>query len=220
MKSWKLTLIIFVGIFLASSAAAYFIMKPTPQLKIYQPSDLNPRLVDSSKQGVKEFHRVADFKLLNQLGDTVSQADLKGSVYVADFFFATCPTICPVMSSNISLLQEEFRDEPQVKFISHSVTPELDSVEVLYEYGQRYGVDPEKWLLVTGDKKQIYELARKSYFAVLDSGDGGVQDFIHTENFVLVDKEKRLRGFYDGTDDKEIEQLSKDIRILLKEYEE
>lgn len=219
MKSWKITVVAYVGILLLSIVIAYHYLSPTPHLKIYQPSNLNPRLVDSSKQGVKQFHRVSDFHLINQLGDSVSQKDLDGSVYVADFFFATCPTICPVMSSNISVLQEEFKNEPEVKFISHSVTPELDSVPILYAYGQRYHVNPEKWLLVTGDKKQIYDLARKSYFAVLDSGDGGKQDFIHTENFVLVDKEKRLRGFYDGTSDKDIKQLENDIYILLDEYE-
>jgi protein SCO1/2 len=121
------------------------------------------------------------------------------------------------MSSNIADLQEEFADRPEVMFLSHSVTPQIDSVEVLAEYAERYEANPNVWMLCTGDKKHIYELARKSYFAVLDEGDGGVQDFIHTENFILVDTKKRIRGYYDGTSPKDMERLASEIEILLEE---
>lgn len=216
-RPWLVTILIFTVILLVGMAIAFPLLKPEKKLKVYQPSDVNPRLVDESKQGVREDHTIADFTLVNQLGDTVTQADFEGKVYVADFFFATCPTICPVMSSNIARLQTYFKQYPEVKFLSHSVTPEMDSVEVLAEYGERYGALPEKWVLATGDKKHIYELARKSYFAVLDEGDGGVQDFIHTENFILVDPKKRIRGFYDGTSDGDMVRLKEEIKLLLIE---
>lgn len=196
---------------------AYPLLKPQKVLRIYQPSDINPKLVDESVQGISKDHTVADFKLVNQLGDTITQETFAGKIYVADFFFATCPSICPIMSSNIAKLQEEFKGSPEIMFLSHSVTPEIDSVEALYEYGELYNANPERWMLATGDKRHIYELARKSYFAVLDEGDGGKQDFIHTENFILVDTDRRLRGFYDGTSEADMERLADEIRILWEE---
>lgn len=216
-RSWLVTLALFVLIFGAGMAIAYPLLKPEKKLKIYQPSDINPKLVDSSLQGVNRDHRIADFEVTNQLGQTITQEDFAGKIYVADFFFATCPTICPVMSGHFVELQEEFADEPRLKLLSYSVTPDLDSVAVLRRYGEEYGADPDKWTLATGDKKHIYNLARKSYFAVLDEGDGGVQDFIHTENFVLVDSKKRIRGYYDGTSPQDMKRLSDEIRILLAE---
>ena len=198
-------------------AIAFPLLKPEKKLKVYQPSDVNPRLVDESKQGVKEDHTIAEFTLVSQTGDTVTQEDFAEKIYVADFFFATCPTICPVMSSHIAELQTAFKQYPEVKFLSHSVTPELDSVPALAEYGELYGAIPDKWVLATGDKKHIYNLARKSYFAVLDEGDGGKQDFIHTENFILVDPENRIRGFYDGTSGDDMVRLKSEIKLLLRE---
>lgn len=213
-------IIAFSVIFIAAVVTGYFIISSRYEpLPVYQPGDINPRLVDNSLQGLREDHRVAAFRLVNQLGDTVSGKELGNKVYVADFFFTRCPTICPVMSANMQKVQEALRDIPDFMILSHSVTPEADSVVVLKEYGERYDTDPQRWWLLTGDKKHIYELARKSYFAVLDEGDGGMQDFIHTENFVLVDKEKRLRGFYDGTREKEVQRLIEDVRTLMKEYE-
>lgn len=213
-------IIAFSLIFIAAVVIGYFIITSRYEpLPVYQPRDINPRLVDSSLQSVKEDHRVASFRLVNQLGDTVTEKELGNKVYVADFFFTRCPTICPVMSANMQKVQEALRDVPDFMILSHSVTPEADSVIVLKEYGERYDTDAERWWLLTGEKKHIYELARKSYFAVLDEGDGGMQDFIHTENFVLVDKEKRLRGFYDGTREKEVQRLIEDVRTLMQEYD-
>jgi len=219
IPAWLLTVIIFAVILVAGIAVVYPMLKNQRTLKIYQPSDINPLLVDLSLREKNKDHRIADFELINQEGRTITQKDFEGKIYVADFFFATCPSICPIMSGHIAELQKVFAQEEGVMFLSHSVTPELDSVAVLAEYGERYGANPTRWMLATGEKRQIYELARKSYFAVLDEGDGGVQDFIHTENFILVDTQRRIRGFYDGTSQKEMERLTDDIILLLQEEE-
>lgn len=216
-KTWLLTLGSFLIILIGGMFFAYPILKKEKVLKIYQPADINPKLVDTSKQGVKKDHTIADFSLVNQRGENFTQSVFDDKIYVANFFFATCPTICPIMSSHFSDLQNTFMDDSKVMFISYSVTPDIDSVAVLAEYGERYGTNPDKWILATGDKKEIYNIARKSYFAVLDEGDGGVQDFIHTENMILVDSKSRIRGYYDGTSTADMERLEDEIRILLKE---
>jgi len=210
-----LLLIAVVGILIAMP-----ILTPEQRLPIYQPSDINPKLVDESVRGVASDHRIADFELVNQMGQAYRLDDLAGKIYVADFFFTTCPTICKDMVKHMYLVQEAFEDDAEIHLVSHTVYPEQDSVSVMYEYGQTFGVNPEQWTLLTGEKKVIYDLARKSYFAVTTEGNGGETDFIHTENFVLVDKEKRLRGFYDGTDLNDVQRLIKDIHVLKKEYEE
>ena len=195
----------------------YKLLTPEKKLPIYSPLDVNPRLVDASLQHVKKNHKIADFSLLNQNAAMVSQDDFKDKIYVADFFFTRCGTICPIMTTNMTKIQNAFLNDPEVLLLSHSVTPTMDSVSVLKEYAINKGVIDTKWQLVTGDKKEIYKLARKSYFAVLDEGDGGAQDFIHTEQFILVDKKKRIRGYYDGTDPKEVQRIIEDIYLLKKE---
>ncbi len=184
------------------------------ELPIYNPSDFNPELVDKSMQNSAKYHTVADFELVNQNGETVTQEDYKNKIYVADFFFTRCPSICPIMTNNIGKLQKEFLNNNDVKFLSLSVTPDIDSVAVLRKYATDKGVIDSKWNVTTGNKKHIYELARKSYFAVVEQGDGGLQDFIHTPNFILVDKKKQIRGIYDGTNDDDILQLIEDIKTL------
>ena len=185
------------------------------ELHIYAPSELDARVVDRSVQGVTKDHTVANFELINQNGDTITQEDYKNKIYVTDFFFTRCQTICPIMTGNMEKIQKIFKENDNVKLLSLSVTPYIDSVPTLHEYAEKKGVIDSKWNITTGNKEHIYELARKSYFAVTDEGDGGVQDFIHTTNFVLVDKKKQIRGVYDGTSDDEITRLIKDIRILL-----
>ena len=175
-------------------------------------------LVDSTLHYTKKYHKIADFSLVNQNGDTITQENYKDKIYVADFFFTTCPTICPIMTKNMAEVQAVVKDDPNIMLLSHSVTPDIDSVAQLKKYAREKGVIDSKWNLVTGDKKQIYQLARKSYLAVKNDGDGGPYDMIHTENFILVDKEKRIRGFYDGTNRDEIEKLLKDIEILKASY--
>ena len=196
----------------------YQALKPEKRLPVYQPSMVNPELVDSTLVYVKKYHSIADFKLINQNGDTISQADYADKIYIADFFFTTCPTICPVMTANMADIQQIIKDDDEVMLLSHSVTPEIDSVPQLKKYALEKGVIDAKWNLVTGDKKQIYELARKSYLAVLTDGDGGPYDMIHTENFILVDKERRIRGFYDGTSSEEVTQLLEDLKVLKSSY--
>ncbi len=184
------------------------------QLPVYNPSDFNPELVDRSMLNTSENHTVADFKLINQNGETITQEAYKNKIYIVDFFFTSCTSICPIMTSNMVKLQDKFINNNEIMFLSLSVTPKIDSVAVLREYADNKGVIDSKWNITTGDKKHIYELARKSYFAVVEQGDGGLQDFIHTPNFILVDKKKQIRGIYDGTDDTEIHRLIDDIKIL------
>jgi len=198
----------------------YFLSKPKTVLPVYNPADVNPRLVDDQLKHITKNHKIADFVLLNQNGDTITQENFKDKIYVADFFFTRCQTICPVMAINMAELQNYFINDPEVKFLSHSVTPIMDSVPMLKDYANKKGAIDGKWDLTTGDKKHIYNLARKSYFAVLDEGDGGDQDFIHTEQFILIDKKKQIRGFYDGTDKNEMQRIIKDIEILKKEEKE
>jgi len=198
----------------------YNALQPKKRLPIYQPNMVNAELVDSTLQHVKKYHRIADFSLINQNGDTITQEDYRDKIYVADFFFTTCPTICPIMTANLVEVQAALVNDPEVLLLSHSVTPEIDSVAQLKKYAIEKGVNDAKWNLVTGDKKQIYELARKSYLAVQEDGDGGPFDMIHTENFILVDQQRRIRGFYDGTKEEEMDRLLSDIEILKNSEEE
>ena len=196
----------------------YKALLPQKKLPVFQPAMVNYELVDSTIQHIKKFHRIADFELINQNGKTVTHENFNGKIYVADFFFTTCPTICISMTDNLLKVQKEIQNNPNILLISHSVTPKMDSVTQLKKYAIEKGVNDKKWHLVTGDKKEIYKLARKSYLAVKDEGDGGPFDMIHTENFILVDPDKRIRGFYDGTDSKEIKRLLLEIKILNSEY--
>ena len=216
-KKSKSTLIFLLFFTIIFVPILYFLVKPKSQLPVYNPVDVNPRLVDDAVKHISRDHRIGDFNLINQHGDSIGSKDFEGKIYIADFFFTRCQTICPIMAINMAELQEFYKDDVEMKFLSHSVTPVIDSVPVLQDYALKNGAIDGKWEITTGDKKHIYELARKSYFAVLDEGDGGEQDFIHTEQFVLIDKQKQIRGFYDGTDANEIERIKKDIAILQSE---
>ena len=221
MKLFRKRDFITVGFILIFSAAAvymfYVILKPVEVLPIYQPAEVNEKLVDSSIIHVAKYHKISDFKLTNQNGKEITQANYKDKIYVADFFFTTCQDICPVMTKNMYQIQEELKNDNQILLLSHTVIPEVDTVEQLKKYAIENNVDDSKWNLVTGDKKQIYELARKSYLAVEDS-NYSQYDMIHTENFMLIDKERQIRGFYDGTNSEEINRLLKDIEILKQSY--
>jgi protein SCO1/2 len=214
-----LKIILLLAILGGGIAYSYQILKPRRTLPIYNPSDLDRRLVADSLQRKGRNHRVLPFSLVNQYGDTVTQATLRGKIYVADFFFTVCPDICKDMAVQKRRLQAELQNEDDFVIVSHTVTPQIDSVPVMRAYADRQGALPGKWHLLTGDKPQIYKLARQSYFAVLDEGGNGDEsDFIHTENFVLVDKEKRIRGYYDGTSAEEVDRLVKDFYVLKEEY--
>ena len=219
MKLFRKRDFITIGFILLFSAAAitlfYAILKPTETLPIYQPAEVNEKLVDTSVIHVSKYHKISDFKLINQNGEEITQEFYKNKIYVADFFFTTCQDICPIMTKNMYRLQEELKEDNDILFLSHTVIPEIDTVQQLKKYAVDNKIDESKWNLVTGDKKQIYELARKSYLAVEDA-EFGEYDMIHTENFMLIDKKRQIRGFYDGTNDLEIDRLLSDIEILKK----
>ena len=217
-KKYRIYIWILIGTSSLILALFYSALKPQKRLPIYQPAMVNYELVDSTLQHVKKYHTIAPFSLINQNGKIITQEDYQGKIYIADFFFTTCPTICPKMTANMGEIQSRILNDPKIKLLSFSVTPKIDSVAQLKRYALEKGVNDQKWNLVTGDKKKIYTLARKSYLAVKDNGDGGPYDMIHTENFVLVDPEKRIRGFYDGTDDSAMEELLQDLQILKEEY--
>lgn len=208
-------MIVFSAIVISSF---YFMKKPVKSLPIYSPSMISKELVAEEIQFVKKYHKIKDFSLFNQNGHKITEEDYNNKIYVADFFFTTCPTICPIMTENMGYLQNKLIDNPEILLVSFSVTPEIDSVQQLKKYALEKNVIDSKWNLLTGDKKEIYDLARKSYLVAKNDGDGGKYDMIHTENFVLVDKEKRIRGFYDGTNQSEMDKLLNDIRILENSY--
>ena len=185
------------------------------ELPVFNPSDFDPKLVYTDLRKVNQNHRVKDFSLINQNGDSISSKDYLDKIYVVDFFFTRCPSICSIMTDNMLLIQDEFINNNQIMLLSISVTPRIDSVPVLKNYANEKGVEDAKWNLTTGSKKHIYDLARKSYFAAVDQGDGDLQDFIHTPNFILVDKEKQIRGIYNGTELNEVSRLIQDIRLLI-----
>lgn len=218
-KKSKYTFLFLIAFTIICLPIYYFLVRTEYKLPIYNPADVNPKLVDKSIRMFTKNHTIADFELTNQNGETITQEDYKGKIYVADFFFVTCKGICIPMSNNMKELQKKFEKDDDIMFLSHSVIPEMDSVPVLRDYATRKGIIDGKWNVTTGSKKHIYELARKSYFAVLDEGDGGLQDFIHTENFILIDKDKRIRGMYDGTKFENVEKIVKDIELLKEEYE-
>ncbi|WP_028282393.1 SCO family protein [Olleya marilimosa] len=219
-KDYKLFAIVFGIISIIIISIFYNILKVDKPLPIYQPAMVNTELVDSTIQHQINYHKIADFSLTNQNGKTITQADYKDKIYVADFFFTTCQTICPIMTDNMEKIQKEIMNDDEVMLLSHSVTPEIDTVEQLKKYAIKKGVNDKKWNLVTGDKGEIYRLARKSYLAVKDDGMPDDYGMVHTENFMLIDKKGQIRGYYDGTKTEDITTLLNDIKKLKKEYEE
>ena len=217
-KKYKIFLRVLFGVSTIILALFYGALKPKKVLPIYQPSMVNYELVDSTLQHVKKYHKIAPFSFENQNGKTITQDDYEGKIYIADFFFTTCPTICPKMTANMGSIQEEILNDSTVMLLSYSVTPKIDSVPQLKKYAIEKGVNDEKWNLLTGNKKEIYTMARKSYLVVKENGDGGPYDMIHTENFILVDPKKRIRGFYDGTDTLAMRELLIDLEILKDEF--
>lgn len=211
----------FIGVFLVFSIITIYLfyaaLKPGKSLPIFNPSDVNPELVDSTVQYISKYHTIADFSFVNQNGKTITQKDYEGKVYVADFFFTTCGSICPKMTTNLAEVQKAIVNNPKVMLLSHTVFPETDSVPVLKAYAIKNGVIDSKWNLVTGDKKAIYTMARKSYLAVKLGKPEQLYDMVHTENFVLVDTKRRVRGFYDGTKKEDMKRLIEDINFLCNE---
>lgn len=207
---------ILLVIFVLGVTVAYRIQRPERQLPILNPSDLNPGLVADSLESVGMDHRVADFDLLDQSGSRRTGAEVAGKVRVVSYFFTTCPTICVDMAAGLRRVQDAFAGDDRLRILSHTAMPEYDSPEILAEYAARNGCDNRQWWLLTGDPAQLNTLARTSYFAVLEAGQGWDEHaFIHTENLVLVDAKGRLRGYYDGTNPEAVDQLIADIPLLL-----
>ena len=187
-------------------------------LPYYNEESFTPNWLTPGTEEEQQFHKILDFTLINQLGDTVSQKTFENKIYITDFFFASCPGICPQMTGNMFKLQEEFKSDDDILFLSHSVTPTQDSVPVLKNYADKFGVIDNKWHLVTGDKVDIYELGRDQYFVENDLGEPkNIDDFLHTENFLLIDKNKHIRGIYNGLNRASMLQLVTDVKALKKE---
>lgn len=218
IKQFKVFFIVLLLVSAIIISIIYSILDVEQPLPIYQPNRVDASLVDSTIQHKKKYHTIADFKLINQNGDTITQETYDGKIYVADFFFTTCQTICPIMTDQMHRIQEEISADDDIMLLSHSVTPEIDSVAQLKRYAIEKGVNDRKWNLVTGDRKQIYDLARKSYLVVKDdtSEDYGM---VHTENFALIDKDKQIRGLYNGISPTSVDSLLQDIKRLKKEYQ-
>jgi protein SCO1/2 len=163
------------------------------------------------------YHRIADFKLVNQLGDTISQEEIEGKIYIADFFFTSCPTICPKMKRQMLRVYDAYKENDHIIILSHTIDPGHDSVKVLYDFANQLGINHHKWYFLTGQKDKIYELAQKSYMAVASEDSTAPGGYVHSGAFILVDTKRRIRGYYDGTSEDDVDQLIKDIKILLRE---
>jgi protein SCO1/2 len=187
------------------------------RLPFYHTADFTPQWI-SDKTQLDTLHTLANFEFTNQSNQKITQENLRGKIHVACFFFTLCPSLCPKIMGNMKVVQDSFQHDKNFIIASYSVMPERDSVPMLRSYATKNQIIDNKWYLLTGDKKQIYQFARKSYFADENLGvQKGENDFLHTENFILVDKNLRIRGIYNGTLSLEIEQLIKDIRALQKE---
>lgn len=187
-------------------------------LPFYNESTFTPLWLDANSPEIDKLHTIPSFSFINQDGQTITNKTFDDKIYVTDFFYTTCPGICPAMTKNLNVVQEAYKNDNEVLLLSHSVTPEKDSVSVLKNYAETHGVLSDKWHLVTGKRKEIYDLGRKSYFVEEDLGlQKSVDEFLHTENIILVDKNKHIRGIYNGLNKTSIQQLIADIKTLKKE---
>lgn len=217
-KQQNYSLLLFVFVLIVSCNNKAEKTSRVASLPFYEDATFTPHWLDAGSNEVKEFHKIPDYSLTNQEGETVTPKTFKGKIYVTDFFFTTCPGICPKMTANMSVLQEEFKDDDEILLLSHSVTPKIDSVAALKDYAIAKNVNSSKWHLVTGERKTIYNLGRQAYFVEEDLGEPKTEDdFLHTENFVLIDKNKHIRGIYNGLNKTSVQQLITDIKTLEKE---
>ncbi len=194
-------------------------LNPEIELPYYNEATFTPLWLDTHHEKYDSIHTIADFRLVDQNGDTVSNQTLDGKIYIANFFFTICPSVCPKMMGNMTRVHEEFLVDDRVKIVSHTVMPWVDSVERLSEYARLNEINNDQWHLLTGDQSEIYDLARTSYFA--DEGFGksvtSSEDFLHTENIILIDHKRRIRGIYNGTIALDMKRIIDDINTLLKE---
>ncbi|MCZ6522031.1 MAG: SCO family protein [Bacteroidetes bacterium] len=217
-RSTKFIFIYLLGLLLIGACGSVSeTQKKVDTLPFYNSAEFTPEWIDKSSGEYNDIHKIAPFALLSQKSEVINNDFLRGKIYVADFFFTICPSLCPKLTGNMTLLQEEFKNDDEISLVSHTVMPWADSVAVLKSFGDKMGIDPDKWYLLTGDQKEIYQLARKSYFAELESGlNRSPDEFIHTENFILVDQQGRIRGIYNGTLRLEIKRIIEDIKLLKK----
>ncbi len=184
-------------------------------LPYYKEANFTPHWFSPNSDSLKTFHTIGKFSLINQNGDSITEKSVTGKIHIANFFFTICPGICPKMNANLKVVQDSFVKDDDVLLLSYSVTPTQDSVSVLKAYAHEKGVLKNKWHLLTGDKKQIYNLGRKRYFVEEDLGETPVEDsFLHSENFVLVDENGYIRGIYNGLNKTDVQQLIKDVKLL------
>ncbi len=186
-------------------------------LSVYAVVNWYERSVQALPVLISKTHTIADYRLVNQLGKESSIKNWEGKIVVANFFFTHCPYVCPKMTNNLKKVQKANVGDKNLLFVSFSVDPERDSSEQLKEFARRFNIDQSNWQLLTGSKKEIYRLARKSFQVIATDGDGGENDFIHSDQLVLIDAQKRIRGYYEGTEEKETDQLIKDIKKLENE---
>lgn len=165
------------------------------------------------------YHQIQNFSLVDQDSSIVTNATFADKIYVADFFFTSCPTICPTMKTQMLRVYEKYEKNEQVAILSHTIDPTYDTVALLNDFASRLGVQSDKWKFVTGDQDEIYELAEKSYMSIADEDSNAPGGYIHSGAFLLVDKQRRIRGVYDGTEANQVDVLLTDIDRLLKEYE-
>jgi protein SCO1/2 len=199
-------------------------LKPKPSeenLPVINPVDLNEEMVDPTMLRIGYGHKIGPFSFLNQEREKITLESVRGKVFVVEYFFTTCGTICPKMNIQMQRVQEKYRGNQDLKILSFTVNPEVDTVEQMKRYADEHKADHSQWYFLTGTREKLYDLARKSFFVLKPAeaqnlGDVG-SDFIHTNNFVLVDKQLRIRGYYDGTNPKEVDKLMKDVGLLLKE---
>ena len=187
------------------------------QLPFYNTPDFTPQWLSSTDKGMNSVHIISPFSFINQIGETITNKTVEGKIYVANFFFTTCTSICPKMMNNLKKIQNLFQNDKGILILSHSVMPERDSVQRLTAYAERFHIE-EQWHLLTGNKTEIYNMARRSYFADEESGyRKNSNEFLHTENCVLIDKKGRIRGVYNATLELEIDKLIDHIKILQTE---
>ncbi|MRI00199.1 SCO family protein [Kriegella sp. EG-1] len=187
-------------------------------LPYYSDESFTPQWIIPKSDEERQFHKISNFQLVNQLGDTITHKTFEDKIYITDFFFTTCPGICLKMTGSMLKVQEEFKNDSDILLLSHSVTPSIDSVSVLKTYAEKNNIIDNKWHLVTGNKTEIYNLGRNEYFVENDLGiPKDVNDFLHTENFLLIDKNKHIRGIYNGLNRASIAQLITDVKALKQE---
>ena len=198
-------------------SAVFFISCQKKKLPLIGEPEVVKKMVDGKEKEETVYPVIPEFSFQNQNGDTVTNKTFDGKIYVADFFFTTCPTICPVMKKNMLKVYAAYKDSPDVRILSHSIDPGHDSVAVLHQYAKDMGVSGTMWQFVTGDREKIYEMGEKHYLVSAKADPNEPGGFIHSGHFILIDKDKHIRGMYDGTTDQGTKQLLEDIKVLLEE---